>query len=322
MNTQPGSAQGVGGGWAAAGPAGGDTAYRTQSLKFVPMELSLDESVPWRSLLALFMRAFIVSFVVYLPFLFLGFIGLVVWIGSLGGDTGFDDSSGNPGGGLMSMAWLGVFVSSAVFWVVLLLSQTEEPIAEWRTLLENKAAAATSSYAAIYGSLGRRRIPVQVTAMRIRSDILAPEVVNNRLVISERYYAAYVSVFAYGTSLYVGWTMWRNRRGYLLLGTFIKDLIGNILGRSGLVNQMLRTEKVRAMREAVHSAVREGVEVAVRGIEVPIVATFGQDLPIQDMMAMAPPPAPSPVPDRSGAAAAPEPPPPPLPPQGQAPVGD
>ncbi|TDB75298.1 hypothetical protein E1264_40045, partial [Actinomadura sp. KC216] len=282
MTTQPGTAQG-GGGWAAAGPRGGDIAYRTQSLKFVPMELSLDESVPWRSLRSLFMRAFIVSFAVYLPFFFLAFIGFVVWLGSQGG-SGFEDSDGSSGTGLMSMGWLGVFIASAVFWLVLLLSQTEEPIAEWRTLLENKAAAADSAYAAIYGSLARRRIPVNVTAMRIRSDILAPEVVNNRLVIVERHYSAYVSVFAYGTSLYVGWMMWRNRRGYLLIGTFIKDLVGSILGRSGLINQMLRTERVRATREAVHSAVREGVEVAVQGIEVPLAATFGQDLPIQDLM--------------------------------------
>lgn len=318
MNTQPGPAQSGSGGWAAAGPGGGDIAYRTQSLKFVPMELSLDESVPWRSLLALFMRAFIVAFAVYLPFFFLAFIGFISWLGSQGGG-GFDDSSnGSPGSGLMTMGWLGVFVSSAVFWVVLLLSQTEEPIAEWRTLLENKAPAATSSYAAIYGSLARRRIPVHVTAMRIRSDILAPEVVNNRLVLTERYYTAYVSVFAYGTSLYVGWTMWRERRGALLIGTFVKDLVGSIIRRSGLVNQMLRTEKVRAMREAVHSAVREGVEVAVRGVEVPLVSTFGHELPIQDLTPAAPQPAPLP-PAPMPPAPMPDEPTPPAPPQPQQP---
>ena len=101
----------------------------------------------------------------------------------------------------------------------------------------------------------------------MRSDVLAAEAVNNRLVITERTYVAYVSVFGFGTSLYVGWMMWRSRRGATLIGQFLKDLIGGILGRSGIINQMLRTEKVRAMREAVHSAVREGVDAAVAGIE-------------------------------------------------------
>jgi hypothetical protein len=319
VNTESGTAQGPGGGWAAAGPAGGDIAYRTQSLKFVPIELSLDESVPLRSLLSLFVSALVVSFLVYIPFFFLGLIGLITSIGSLA-NSAFGEDSGSSGFGWLVLWWLGGIVSTVAFWIVLLLSQTEEPIAEWRTLLEGKAPAAPSAYAAIYGSLARRRIPVNAAATRIRSDVLSREVVNNRLVLTERYYVAYVSVFAYGTSLYVGWMMWRNRRGLVLIGTFIKDVVGGILGRTGLVNQMLRTEKVRAMREAVHSAVREGVEVAVQGIEVPIAATFGHDLPIQDLLVTAVPPAPAawtPAPT-DGA----PPPPPPMPPQDPVPSGE
>ncbi|WP_345437092.1 hypothetical protein [Actinoallomurus vinaceus] len=243
------------------------------------MELSLDESVSWRALYSLAMRAAVISLMLFSLFILLGVFSLFLGTAS----------------GLETLAVLGFFISGCVYWLVLLLSQSGEPIAEWRTLLENNAPAAASSYAAIYGSLARRRIPVHAAAMRIRSDILNPEVVNNRLVIPERYYVAYVSVFPYGTSLYVGWMMWRVRRGYQLIGIFIKDVIGGIFGRSGSVGQMLRTEKVRAMREAVHSAVREGVEVAVQGVEVPIASTFGRDLPIQDMHLTVGQAAPSPV---------------------------
>jgi hypothetical protein len=184
----------------------------------------------------------------------------------------------------------GTLLSFVVFWVVLLLVKIQEPVAEWKTLIDGKAAAAESSYAAIYQSLARRRIPVGVSARRIRSDVMA-ESVNNRLIITERSYVAYVSVFAFGTSLYVGWTMWRDRRGYSLIGQFFKDLVGSMLGRTGIINQMLRTERVRAMREAVHSAVREGVDAAVEDIELPIVATFGFDIPIESMSATASVPA-------------------------------
>jgi hypothetical protein len=281
--------------WAAAGPAGGDTAYRTQSLKFIPMETALDESVSWRTLFALWLRAAIVSFTVWVLFFFFWLLTAL-------------DAADSPGstdfmaGGAKGLLVFGQILPLVLFWALLLLPQIEEPVAEWRTLLENKAPAASSAYAAIYGSLARRRIPVNTVAMRIRSDVLTREVVNNRLVLTERSYLAYVSVFPYGTSLYVGWTMFRTRRGAVLIGTYLKDLLGALVGRTGLVNQMLRTEKVRAMREALHSAVREGVEVAVQGIEVPIAATFGQDIPIQDITSLAPP-TPRPV--------APPPPPPP-----------
>jgi NADH:ubiquinone oxidoreductase subunit 6 (subunit J) len=275
--------------WAAAGPNGGDVAYRMQSLTYKPIELSLDESVSLATLLRLWLWAFLASAVVWVFF-------FVIWmlVAASSDTTESSFSDGIPGQGVLTV---GAVLSFVVFWVVLLASRIDEPIDEWKSLVEDKYAAATSAYAAIYGSLRRRSIPVNANAMRIRSDVLDPEIVNNRLVITERSYTVYVSVFPFGTSLYLGWMMWRSRRGATLIGHFVKDMVGGIIGRAGIVNQMLRTEKVRAMREAVHSAVREGAEVAVQGIEVPIAATFGQDVPVQDLRTAAGSmPAPMPVP--------------------------
>lgn len=293
-------------GWAAAGPSGGDTAYRTQSLKFIPMETSLDESVPLRALFDLWLRAAVISISAWLVFFLIWFVAIVNSLNTsrLSSD---DDASGAA-----KLFTVGMFLAIALFWVLLLLPQIEEPIAEWRVLLEGKAEAAGSAYAAIYGSLARRRIPVDAAAVRIRSDVFSREVVNNRLLISERSYVVYVTVFPYGTSLYVGWTMFRNRRGAVLIGIFLKDFVGSVVGRTGLDSQMLRTEKVRAMREAVHSAVREGVEVAVLGIEVPMAETFGHEVPIQGLTPVAVP-APPPA-AWTPAPAAPPPPPPTAPP--------
>lgn len=261
-----------------------DIAYRTQTLKFTGMELSLDESVSLMALFRLWLYATFAAVLVYLVFTLLFLFSLLAG----GGGAGV-----SLFGGLM---WFGTLTATAVFWAVLLLVKVQEPVAEWKTLLEGKAAAAESSYAAIYHSLARRHIPVAVSARRVRSDMLA-ETVNNRLIITERSYLAYVSVFAFGTSLYVGWTMWRERRGAALIGQFVKDLVGSMLGRTGIVNQMLRTERVRAMREAVHSAVREGVDAAVAGIEMPLVATFGYDIPIESLDASTPAPTSAPTPN-------------------------
>ena len=273
--------------WAATAPGGGDVAYRMQSLTYKPIELGLDEGVPLLTLVRLFVWAFLASLAVSV------FFGVLFLIAYLASDPN-PFTGQTPGGSILIVGYVLSFIA---FWVVLLGARIDEPIAEWKTLLEDKFAAADSAYAAIYGSFGRHSTPVSAGAVRVRSDLLAPETVNNRLMITERSYTVYVSVFPYGTSLYIGWTMWRSRRGAVVLGHYVKDLVGGLVGRAGSINQMLRTERVRAMREAVHAAVREGAEVAMQGVEVPIATTFGYDLPVQDLRGGQPDrPGPAPVP--------------------------
>ncbi|MGQ4382598.1 hypothetical protein [Streptomyces sp. SAS_270] len=278
--------------WAAAGAVGPNAAYRTQTLQYRDVELSFDESVDFKSIKSLWFQGFVASLLVFMA---LGLLPAIL--------TGnFPDAIGP-----------GLLLSFVVFWVVFLFSRINEPVSEWKTLLEDKAAASTSSYAAIYGALARRRIPVSAVPARVRSDI-TPEVVHNRLVITSGRYVAYVTVFAYGTSLYVGWTMWRSRPGAVVIGHFVKDIIGGMLNRAGNLQQMLRTERPRAMREAVHSAAREGVETAIQGIEVPLASTFGQEPPVQASTSA--PPAPPVPPGHSLPTQLPAPPPgPPVPPQ-------
>jgi uncharacterized protein YbjQ (UPF0145 family) len=254
---------------------GGDLAYRMQTLRYRPVEIGLDEGVPLTTLVRLFVWAFVTSFLVSVVFFVLF---AIVYAFS---DTGPFDTA-LPGSGLLLA---GSVLSFLAFWVVLLVARIDEPIAEWKALIEDRFAAADSTYAAIYGTLRGRGIPVEASAERVRSDVLGREIVNNRLVITERSYSVFITVFPYGTSLYTGWTMWRRRRGATILGHFLKDLVGGFAGRAGAVNQMLRTERVRAMREAVHAAVREGAEAAVQGVEVPLTAAFGQDLPVYDLSA-------------------------------------
>ncbi|MET9413354.1 hypothetical protein ABZY03_04040 [Streptomyces klenkii] len=275
MSTYPGGSAAPAG-WAASGATGPNGSYRNQTLKYQQIELGFDESVPLGTVIGLWATAAFSSVLVFVTCLLFALL-------TNGWDFEALDTSLSVGG----------ILGFIVFWVVLLAPLTE-PVSEWRTLLEDKAQASPSAYAAIYGALSQRRIPVTAVPSRIRSDVFQPEVVNNRLVISSGRYVAYVSVFEYGTSLYLGWTMWRSRSGVVLIGTYFKDLIGGFLRRTGDVNQMLRTERPRAMREAVHSAVREGVETAIQGIEVPIASTFGQDLPIMNVPGQGPagPPAP------------------------------
>ncbi|WIM94564.1 adhesin [Actinoplanes oblitus] len=265
----------------ALGPGNGDVAYRMQGLRHTPVEIALDESVPAGTLLRLWLLAAVPAFVVWAVF---SFLALLVFAASE--PSVFD--SGTPGDGLFSA---GSMLAFLLFWTVLLAARVDEPIAEWKTLLEDRWQGADSAYAAIYGTLRRRGIPVAANAVRVRSDLLAPEVLNNRLEITDRAYRVNVTVFPYGSSLYLGWTTWRGGRGATLLGHFLKDLAGGMFGRCVPIGRMLRTERARALREAVHAAVREGAEAAAQGAVVPLAPAFGAEVPVCDLRTRATPPA-------------------------------
>ncbi|MEU3245978.1 MULTISPECIES: hypothetical protein [unclassified Streptomyces] len=243
---------------------GGDAnaAYLDKNLKHMPVEATLDDSVGFRLLLTLFVYAALASVLTFLPLFFFGLVLLVA----------------GSGGGFAAMAVLAYIASGIAFWVTLLGVRLVEPIAEWRVLLADRSGSLESAYVSIAGTLARRHIPVD-RAERVIATGLGRDQVRSRLVLSEGKCQAYVSVFSYGTSLYLGWQMWRSRRGYVLIGGFVSDLIASIMGRLSPERIMMRTDGVRAMREAVHAACREGLATAVDQVVVPVTYAFPQGLP-------------------------------------------
>ncbi|MFF0111433.1 hypothetical protein [Streptomyces prasinus] len=243
---------------------GGDAnaAYLDKNLRHTPVETHLDDSVRWQQLLQLFVYAVLASFLAFLPPFFFGLVLLVA----------------GSGEGFAVMTVLAYIVSGAAFWVTLLGMRLVEPIAEWRVLLADRSGSLDSAYASIMGTLRGRSIPVD-RAERVIATGLGRDQVRNRLVLSEGKCQVYVSVFSYGTSLYLGWQMWRSRRGYALIGGFASDLLASIMGRLSPERIMMRTEGVRAMREAVHAACREGLATAVDQLVVPVTYGFPQGLP-------------------------------------------
>lgn len=270
--------------WGAGDP---NSAYLDKTLRHRDVELRLDEGVSWRFLFLLGLRAFIASSLVWLVFVF---FALIAFAASGGSNSRSGDPYGYAGPSLIpsgvstafTVLLVGGIVSFVVFWVVLLLLRVPEPVAEWRVLLADRATNAESVYSQISGTLLVRQFPIGGTVMRIRTGP-GPQHVSNRLVLTAGHYTAYVSVFPYGTSLYLGWMMWRSRWGAELIWQFFVDLFEGISGRNSPERRMMRTEGPRAMREAVHAACREGLFVGVEGTNVPVEYGFPQGLPqIQD----------------------------------------
>lgn len=277
----------------------GNESYLGKTLRYNNVELSFDESVSWRALWHLWLRAFIASFVVWVLF---AFIGIIVLLTSSNGSSSYSAYGGggsDPSSGALTLLSIGSLVGFLVFWVVLLFSKQPEPIAEWRVLLADRGDKADSVYSQISGTLRDRQLPIGWRVRRIRTG-LGSHNVSNRLVMTERSYTAYVSVFNYGTSLYLGWTMWRTRRGSRLVAQFIVDLFEGLVGRRDMERQMMRTERPRAMREALHAACRESLFTAAEGRDVPVDYGFPQGLPPIEDAEIGPAPVPGGFPQSIG----------------------
>jgi hypothetical protein len=246
---------------------GADDTYLEKMLRYNQIELGFDETVGWRALWNLWLRAVIASFI---PFAFFGILSLI---------TGFATASSGDGGVSAILFSLGCVIGFVVYWVVLLFSKLPEPIAEWRVLLADRGDKADSVYSHISGTLRERQSPIGWRVRRIRLGF-GRHNISNRLVMQEGTYAAFVSVFSYGTSLYLGWMMWRRRRGSTLIRQFLVDLIEGMAGQRDLERLMMRTERPRAMREAIHAACREGLYAAAEGRDVPLHYGFPQGMPL------------------------------------------
>jgi hypothetical protein len=179
------------------------------------------------------------------------------------------------------VSWTPVVVVAVLVFVAVLLVPHRDPLSEWQLMLDGKAASADSAYAAIYGTLRTRQMPVSVTTRRFRTA--GDPSVNNFLVVGDAHVYVYVSVFAYGTSLYLGWTMWRRRLPVVLLYRWFVDTVGGMFGRHSEFAGQLASNRDRALREAVHSAVREGIDAVNYGVDVPVAATFGYEVPVETL---------------------------------------
>ena len=216
-------------------PFDADTIYLQETLRHEPMELALDDSVSLRTLGIMLVRAWFVWVFVFVVFAIFG---------------GIEEAHG----GGPALLYIGFVLSVVVFWVVLLASKVTEPIGEWRTLLADRAGQSESYYRMIAAVLKRRELPITPLLRSIQLNTRGHPV-KHTIVLSENEYQTYVTVFPYGTSLYVGWQMWRRRSG----GQLIKRALVDRVTAANLVTVMLRTDRARAVREAVHLACREAV---------------------------------------------------------------
>ncbi|MFJ3952966.1 hypothetical protein SLV14_006445 [Streptomyces sp. Je 1-4] len=238
----------------------GNAAYLDKTLRHEPVELGLNERVSGKTILGMIGRAVIAAAVAAAVPSFISAVLLSQSTPAVDASDGWDGTRHKArkavsatflDAGASTWALVAFGAALAAFVLILFLSRLPEPVAEWRVLLADRPDRASVVYERIKNSLTSRQYPI------------TPEAFGHRIALHHKPYVAYVSVFNYGTSLYLGWTMWRARRGAALLRKYVAELARSFKGDGGIERQMLRSEGATVMREAVHLACREGLMVAV-----------------------------------------------------------
>lgn len=156
---------------------------------------------------------------------------------------------------------IGAGVVGLAFFLVWLLVPIPVQLSEWKFFVDGKGAIAPLAFDHIAWTLQQRQTPLEMVQVR-RLSLPGGES-RDYLEIRRGLFTGMISSFAYGRDLYLGWTFWfkLSPGGYILM--WIARL-WQVLTRHG--NDMyvrLRYDYARAMREAMHSAAREGVDAAI-----------------------------------------------------------
>lgn len=238
------------------------------------VETSLAGAVSVQDVVAIMLRALAAGVV---AFVVLGVPAIIIGaLSALGSSSSYGGS--DFGGAVGGVAIAAGLVLPGIAALVSLLIPRKQLLSEWQVTLDGAAASSDSVFASIFSVLRDHGIPVSVEARRLR--LTGGEQVNNYLVVTSGKYRGYIASFAYGDGLYIGWSLWTSRLPIAMLVRFLLEGAG---GGTRSMRTMLASSQVRAMREAIHSAAREGMDVAVTGTQVSIAATFGGEIPIEDL---------------------------------------
>lgn len=232
-------------------PAPAQEFYLGSRLRFGPVDASLSGTVTLRMVLHLLVRAF------------LFWLGCVAVAGILSLFT-YVFTRQNLAGFFVPLAYLAAF---AVFLIPIRI-----PVSEWHWVVDGRAGSARSAYLAILAVVEGRNAPFKTERRRIVTDVDAKSG-REYLCLREGRFTAYVSAFAYGDDLFVGWTMWWEAFPPVFIWEFLRQSAAAMIFRGTFFHRTFAADRAKAFRDVVHAATREGVDAAHTGR--PVEPTFG-----------------------------------------------
>lgn len=161
-------------------------------------------------------------------------------------------------------------VAGAIVGVVLLaaflLLKIPIQLADWNVSIDGKGAAAPSAFDHMAYSLQRRQTPLEALRVR-RLNLPGGEGQRDYLELQRGFFYGYVSCFAFGRDLYVGWTFWIQMSPLSMFVMFFVRIWETIMHKTSDIYMTLRYESAKAMRDALHAATREGADVAAGSLQ-------------------------------------------------------
>jgi hypothetical protein len=157
--------------------------------------------------------------------------------------------------------WIcGSLISIVMFFLFWLLP-VPALLSEWKLTVDGKAAASPTVFEHIVWTLRRHETPLD--SAQVRRLRLPREGSRDYLELRRDLFTGFIACFAWGQDLYVGWTFWLKLSPFRALCMLIARIWQSALGRGNELYSTLRYDSARAMREAMHSTAREGIDVAV-----------------------------------------------------------
>ena len=162
--------------------------------------------------------------------------------------------------------------SASVFLVlgmtlVFLLLPVPALLGEWSRLLSFQAPAADKALDLVRDALDRHAIPSD----KLEMESLSPpgEADRHYLELRQGFFAGFVSCFAHGQDLYVGWTYWIDISPVRVLMMAVTRRTLARTGRGNHMYQALRYESAKATIAVIHACTTEGVEAATSTPRIP-----------------------------------------------------
>lgn len=233
----------------AVGQAGPNATYMGLRLQYQPTpEPTFDPIGNVRFLFQMWMRS-VLYFVVYW---FGAFVGVII--------CGLTALAISVTAGVTLFVIAAVVIGLALmicFWFLKIPIQ----LSEWKISVDNKAAAVPMVFDHVAWVLRGRAVPLE--SLQVRRLRLPGDGERDYLELRRGFFTGYVACFSFGQDLYVGWTFWVTLSPFRYVCMIIARIWQSLFNRGSDLYTSFRYDSARAMRETMHSAAREGVDVAI-----------------------------------------------------------
>ena len=152
--------------------------------------------------------------------------------------------------------WLVALVLAIPFWLI----PVPALLAEWSQVMEHSAGATQTAFESINSAFQSHGTPVD--SLRVRAVSRHGEGDREYLELRRGHFSGYISCFAHGRDLYVGWTFWLHMSPLRLLMMIIGRNVRDMTSRGDGIRRSLRFESIRALVAAMHGASLAGIDAA------------------------------------------------------------